>query len=101
MAKDDILGGMGVSRGPMVDPTKYPRITCDKCGHHVFRSGVIIYNIPGIAIGNGTEDMPYPVPVYVCDKCGEIIKTVRDELDKIEEEKAKNKEATKGSSLIL
>ena len=57
MAKDDILGGMGVSRGPMVDPTKYPRITCDKCGHHVFRSGVIA-NSHGIdceGIGSHTK----------------------------------------------
>ena len=93
------MNGMG--RGPMVDPTKYPRITCDKCGHHVFRQASIIYNIPGIVAGSGTNDIPYPVPVYVCDKCGEIIKAVRDELDKIEAEKEKNKEATKGSSLIL
>ena len=97
MGKDDILDGMG--RGPMVDPTKYPMVKCDKCGHHIFRSASIIYNIPGLVVGNGSEDMPWPVPVYVCDKCGEIIKTVRDELDKIEEEKAKKGESI-GSIII-
>ena len=96
---NEMLGGMG--RNQMVDPTKYPQIKCDKCGSHLFRSATIIYDIPGFVVGNGAENMPYPVPVYVCDKCGAVVKFLRDELDKIEEEKAKNQEATKGSSLIL
>jgi DNA-directed RNA polymerase subunit RPC12/RpoP len=97
--KDDLLNGLG--HGPKVDPTRYPQVKCDKCGHNVFRSASIIYNVPGVVMGTGTEDIPWPVPVYVCDKCGTIIKTVRDELDKIEAEKEKNKEATQGTSLIL
>lgn len=100
MKNNDILGAMSAP-GPRIDPTKYPMIKCDKCGHHIFRSASIIYNIPGIVVGNGGEDMPWPVPVYVCDKCGEVIKAVRDELEKIEEEKSKNQEAAKGTSLII
>jgi len=97
MAKDDLIG----SRGPSIDPTKYPQIKCDKCGHNVFTSGVIIYNIPGVAVGTGTDDFHYPMPVYICQKCGTIIKYLRDEIEKIEAEKEKNKEAVKGTTLIL
>lgn len=96
MAKDDILDMVG-SRGPKIDPTSYPQIKCDKCGHNVFRNGLVIYNIPGLAIGNGSEDIHYPVPVYVCDKCGEIMKAYRDEIEQIEKEK----EEKPKSSLIL
>ena len=101
MAKDDLLDGL--NRGPQIDPTRYPRLKCDKCGHDIFRDGYIIYNIPGMVIGTGTNDYPYPLHVYICDKCGEIIKSVRDELDKIEKEKEnqENKEVKKGTTLIL
>lgn len=99
MNNNDILGAMSAP-GPKIDPTKFPRITCDKCGHYVWRSGVIMYNIPGVVIGNGTEDVPYPVPVYTCDKCGEVIKFVRDELEKIESDKEKN-DKNSGSTLII
>ena len=97
MAKDDILDIMGSSRGPKIDPLSYPQIKCDKCGHNVFRSGIIVYNVPGLAVGNGSEDIHYPLPVYVCDKCGTIMKSYRDELEKIEKEK----EDKPKSNLIL
>ena len=99
MAKDDLIGGIG--RGPMVDPTRYPKLKCDKCGYDIFRSATIIYNVPGVVLGNGTEDIPYPIPVYVCDKCGTVIKSVRDELEKIEKEKEQKSESIKSTSLIL
>lgn len=96
MVKDDLLGGLG--KGPQIDPMEYPQIKCDKCGHNVFRHGVIVYNIPGLAVGAGSEDMHYPLPVYVCDNCGTIMKSYRDELEKIEKEK---EDKSKTSSLIL
>lgn len=98
--KDDILGAMG-PQGPQIDPMKYPQITCDKCGHNTFRREVIMYNIPGVAIGAGTGDIPYPIPVYVCAKCGTIIKAVREEIEAAAKKAAENKEAAKGTSLIL
>lgn len=97
--KDDLIDGMG--RGPQIDPMKYPQIKCDKCGHNTFRQETIMYNIPGFALGAGAGDIPYPIPVYVCAKCGTIIKAVREEIEKAEAEAKENKEATKGTSLIL
>jgi len=97
MGKDDLLGG----RGPQIDPMAYPQIKCDKCGHNTFRQETIMYNIPGVALGAGTGDIPYPIPVYVCAKCGTIIKAVREEIEKAEEKVQANKEATKGTTLIL
>ena len=98
--KDDILGAMG-PQGPQFDPTQYPQITCDKCGHNTFRREVIMYNIPGVALGAGTGDIPYPIPVYVCAKCGTIIKAVREEIEAAEKKATEKKEAVKGTSLIL
>ncbi len=98
--KDDILGALG-PQGPQIDPMKYPQITCDKCGHNTFRREVIMYNIPGVAIGAGTGDIPYPIPVYVCAKCGTIIKAVREEIEAAAKKADENKEAVKGTSLIL
>ena len=98
--KDDILGAMG-PQGPQIDPMTYPQITCDKCGHNTFRREVIMYNIPGVALGAGTGDIPYPIPVYVCAKCGTIIKAVREEIETAAKKAAENKEAVKGTSLIL
>ena len=94
--KDDILGAMG-PQGPQIDPMSYPQIICDKCGHNTFRREVIMYNIPGVALGEGNGDYPWPLPVYVCAKCGTIIKSVRDEIEKInKKQKTENK-----SNLIL
>ena len=97
--KDDFLGGM--SNGPQIDPMLYPQITCDKCGHNTFRREVIMYNVPGVAIGAGTGDYPWPLPVYVCAKCGTIIKAVREEIEAAAKKTAENKEAAKNTSLIL
>lgn len=97
--KDDLIDGMG--RGPQIDPMKYPQIKCDKCGHNTFRQETIMYNIPGIALGAGSGDIPYPIPVYVCAKCGTIIKAVREEIEKAEAKAKENKEEAKGTTLIL
>ena len=75
--KDDLTQGMG----PQIDPFNYPSVKCDKCGHEVFRQGVIFKKLPGLLMGGGAEDVNYPLPVYVCDKCGEIIKEIREELE--------------------
>lgn len=88
-------------RGPQVDPMAYPQIKCDKCGHNTFRQETIMYNIPGVALGAGTGDIPYPIPVYVCSKCGAIIKAVREEIEKAEQKAKDKQEAAKGTSLIL
>ena len=97
--KDDLIDGMG--RGTRIDPTKFPQVKCDKCGHNVFNSAYVIYKVSGLAMGTGTEDYPYPLPVYTCAKCGTIMKDLREEIEKIEKEKEENKETTKGTTLIL
>ena len=79
-----------------LNPYKYPQITCDNCGHNIFRSAVVLNKIPGIAAGTGTEDIEYPTPVYVCDKCGTMLKSYRDDIEKLS-----NIEESKKSSLII
>jgi DNA-directed RNA polymerase subunit M/transcription elongation factor TFIIS len=95
--KDDLVGG----RGPVINPLKYPSIKCDSCGGELFEEKIIIKNIPGMIAGTGTEDYPYPVPVLVCSKCGTIEKSYRELLEKGAKYQEENKEATKGTSLIL
>ena len=95
--KDDLLGGMP----PQIDPTTYPQITCDKCGHNTFRREVIMYNIPGVVLGAGSGDIPYPMPVYVCAKCGTIIKAIREDLEEAAKKANENKKEIKGTTLIL
>lgn len=84
-------------RGPSIDPMMYPQITCDKCGHNTFRQETLMYNIPGVVIGAGTGDIPWPLPIYVCAKCGTIIKSIRNELEAANK-KAKSENT---SNLIL
>ena len=98
--KDDILGTIG-AQGPQFDPTQYPQITCDKCGHNLFKREVLMYDIPGVVLGAGSGNIPWPVPVYVCAKCGTIIKAVREELETSAKKAAENKESIKGTTLIL
>lgn len=95
--KDDLNLGYG----SQIDPMSYPQITCDKCGHNTFKREVIMYSIPGVAIGAGTGDIPWPLPVYVCAKCGTIIKAVREEIEAAAKKNEEKKEAVKGTSLIL
>jgi len=80
-----------------LNPYKYPQITCDNCGHNIFRSAVVLNKIPGIVAGTGTDDIEYPTPVYVCDKCGTMLKSYRDDIEQL----SKVEEESKKSSLIL
>ena len=66
--KDDLLKG----NGPVVNPLKYPTTKCEKCGCELFEEKIMIFNIPGLVAGTGSDDYPYPFPVLVCSKCGEI-----------------------------
>lgn len=85
-----------------VNPLKYPNMQCDKCGHDVFHSGIILKKIPGIVMGTGGDDQIIDLPVYVCDKCGAVLKEYREaykleefaeanEQDNSAEEKPKSK----------
>jgi DNA-directed RNA polymerase subunit RPC12/RpoP len=78
------------------NPYKYPQVKCDNCGHNIFRSATILNKIPGLVIGNGSDDIEYPTPVFVCDKCGTMLKSYRDDLEKLS-----NIEEPKKSSLII
>jgi DNA-directed RNA polymerase subunit RPC12/RpoP len=80
-----------------LNPYKYPQITCDNCGYNIFRSAVVLNKIPGIVAGTGTDDIEYPTPVYICDKCGTMLKSYRDDIERL----SKIEEESKKSSLIL
>lgn len=77
------------SHGPKVDPLKYPTEKCEKCGGIVYKNGYIFKKIPGLEIGNGTEDVQYPVPVFVCNTCGELCKADKELLEKYEVQEEK------------
>ena len=79
------------------NPYKYPQIVCDNCGNNIFRSAIVLHQIPGIIAGNGTEDLEYPTQVFVCDKCGTMLKSYRDDIEKL----SKLEEEPKKSSLII
>lgn len=55
-----------------VNPLKYPNIKC-KCGCEVWNQGVILKRVPGLEMGQGTEDVFVDLPVWYCAKCGEIL----------------------------
>ena len=75
MNNNDLILGGGVPNigGPKVDPRDYPSIKCDKCGGIIFRNAVVLKELPGALVGNGTEPIQYPLQVLVCDKCGAIL----------------------------
>jgi len=79
------------------NPYKYPQITCDNCGHNIFQPAMVLNLIPGIVAGTGKEDMEYPTPVYICAKCGTMLKSYRDDIEKL----SKIEEESKKSPLII
>ena len=81
-----------------INPLKYPNIKCE-CGCEIWNSGVILKRIPGLEIGQGTEDQFLDLPVYYCSKCGKILPEYR-EIYKLDQS-AQVEEPSKKSSLIL
>lgn len=81
-----------------LNPYKYPQITCDNCGHNIFQPAFVLNKIPGIVAGTGTEDIEYPTQVFICAKCGTMLKSYRDDIEKLSQVK---EEEPKKSSLIL
>lgn len=90
--KDDLL----MTPTPKVNPLKYPSVKCDNCGGEVFEEKYIIKKIPGMIVGNGTEDITYPIPVLVCSKCGTIEKTNRELIEKGNKYQEEHKENNGG-----
>lgn len=84
-----------------LNPLKYPTVKCE-CGCEVWNQGVIIKRIPGLEVGNGTEDTFADLPVYYCAKCGKIIPEHRKmyQLDKIEE-KTETPKSDNPSKLLI
>lgn len=100
------ITNLNFGKAMQVDPTMYPQIKCDKCGYNLFKKEVIMYDVPGVALGAGSGNIPYPIPVYVCANCGTIMKAVREELEAAEKKAKENAvnfkaENTKGTNLIL
>jgi len=100
MKEEMILGGGSTMKpsGPKFNPLKYENIKCDKCGNETFESAFIIKNIPGLVMGQGNEDIQYPLDVVVCKKCGAIMKDYRKEYKL--EEFAEKKEENKGGLIL-
>lgn len=95
--KDDLLLGNPYA-GPKVDPRDYPSIKCSKCGSVLFESSVVMKEIPGTIVGNGTEPLLYPLQVLVCKKCGKVLDA---DVKAYKLEKELGEEETKNSSSNL
>lgn len=70
-----------------VNPLDYPTEKCS-CGNEVFVPGVIFKKVPGILLGQGSEDVQVPLKVFCCSKCGELSpydKELLDEHSKMKE----------------
>ena len=80
-----------------LNPYKYPQVKCDKCGHNIFKSAFILNKIPGLEVGNGTQDIEYPTQVFICDNCGTILKSYREDIEKL----SNSPEEPKKSNLII
>ena len=74
---DDLMIGGGIPNigGPKVDPRDYPSVKCNKCGGILFRSAVVLKEIPGTVVGNGADPVVFPLQVMVCDKCGTVLES--------------------------
>ncbi len=74
MSELNLGGGIPkLGSGPKVDPRDYPTKRCSKCGGIIFKSCMILKEIPGAVVGQGGEPIMYPLQVLVCDNCGAIL----------------------------
>lgn len=46
---------------------------CSKCGSNIFLSRLIIKEVSGLLLNQGTENILYPIKVIACAKCGHIL----------------------------
>ena len=58
---------------PNVNPLEYPTVKCS-CGNEIYIPGVIFKDIPGIALGQGTDNVQVPIKIFYCSKCGKLSK---------------------------
>jgi len=89
------------SGGPVVNPLKYPLSKCEKCGYEIFEEKLVVAKIPGVVVGNGKDDVNYPIPILVCANCGEPEPSYQELLDKAKAYREKNETETNKSGLIL
>ena len=80
------------------DPFDYPDWTCPECGHNVFTPGVVFKKVPGLILGEGAEDIPFPIKVATCQKCGALFPCDKEAFDNAAKKKENN---NSGSSLII
>jgi hypothetical protein len=73
---------------PKINPFKYPSEKCS-CGNEIFVPGVIFKKIPGMLVGQGTEDVQAPIKVFFCSKCGELSPYDKELFAEANEEKPK------------
>lgn len=82
---------------PAVNPLDYPSEVCPNCGCEIFVPGIIFKKIPGVLIGQGSDDTQVPLKIFYCANCREL-----SPYDKKIIEKGKKKvEESKKSNLIV
>ena len=93
--KDD-NGNIGVRA--TLNPFEYPTVECSKCHNITFKKVAVLKEVPGIAVGAGTDKVTIPMTVFACDKCGEILDADKEMLQLGDEEAKKE---SKNSPLII
>ena len=76
------------------NPFAYPDWTCSECGHNIFTPGVVFKKVPGVVLGEGKGDVPFPIKVATCQKCGAMFPYDKKSFD---EAAKRNKDNTSGS----
>ena len=95
----DIMSGSDLgANAPKINPLDYPTEKCS-CGNEIFIPGVIFKKIPGILIGQGNEDVQFPLKIFCCSKCGELSPYDKEMLE--EHDKKKKKVMPKKTNLII
>jgi len=87
--------------GPVVNPLKYPLSKCEKCGYEIFEEKMVVAKIPGVVVGNGKDDVNYPIPILVCSNCGAPEASYQELLDKAKAYREKHESTNNKSGLII
>lgn len=58
--------------GSNVNPFDYKSEVCEECGNIVFQPALIFKKVPGILLGQGSEEVSLPIKVTCCSKCGAL-----------------------------
>lgn len=84
-----------------INPFAYETLKCSECGNETFIPGVIFKKVPGVMVGDASEEfVPIPIKVGICSKCGAISHADKKMIEEQEKRAGQTKKDNK-SNLIL